>query len=76
MDTSQHVFPFNQVNDVEFKCMFSEVQYDITNNDMNFDMFSTRLDTDENGSLNDIDPDDNFSHLIIPLSTGYLLILM
>ena len=60
MDISQHVFPFNQVNDVEFKFMFSEVQYDITNNDMNFDMFSTRLDTDENGSLNDIDPDDNF----------------
>ena len=60
MDISQHVFPFNQVNDVEFKCMFPEVQYDITNNDMDFDMLSTRLDTDENGSLNDIDPDDNF----------------
>ena len=60
MDLSEYVFPFNEVDDEELICIFSDVQHNIPNNDSNFDTVLTGNSTDENSTFDDIDPDDIF----------------
>ena len=67
MDISQYVFPFNQVNDEELIRIFSDVQYNVTNNDMSSDVALQENDAGENGIFNDLDPDDNFFVSNIPI---------
>ena len=59
MDISQYVFLFNQVNNEELISIFSDVQYDVTNNDMSSDVALQENDAGENGIFSDLDPDDN-----------------
>ena len=67
MNISHYVFPFNQVNDEELISIFSDVQYNVTNNDMSSDVALQENDAGEMG----------FSMILIQMIIFlYLIILL
>ena len=59
MDISQYLFPFNEINDEELNCIFSDTVQNNFHNDVDINT-AVVCDSDENVTLYDLDPDDFF----------------
>lgn len=62
MDISQYLFPFNEINDEELNCIFSDTVQNNFHNDVDINT-AVVCDSDENVTLYDLDPDENFFEL-------------